>query len=330
MAYSDSISGTQFNALKVVDHAFRRCRLPAQTITSEMQDYALDSLYLLLSELANTKTPSWCIERLVLPLYENQPIVELPLGTVDVLNLNYLTPQILSGTVVSTIHEYWVDFETPTVVNNVGIEWAAASVDLTFQGGYYDAYNVLQWVTVGTQTTTAVAGQITWSDIDAALPYQFFRITSVDAFYYENVTLGNMPQEIPLGVLNRDQYVEQSNKTFPGRPTSYWFQRDIPKPVLHIWPAPNQAAEQAQLIVWRQRQIMDTQNLQQDVEVPQRWLEAIVNGLASKVAAETPSVDVQLVPVLDQKAAMSLQRAWDGDNDGSPIFINPGIGCYTK
>ena len=108
------------------------------------------------------------------------------------------------------------------------------------------------------------------------------------------------------------------------------FQRDIPKPVLHIWPAPNQAAEQAQLIVWRQRQIMDTQNLQQDVEVPQRWLEAIVNGLASKVAAETPAVDVQLVPVLDQKAAMSLQRAWDGDNDGSPIYINPGIGCYTK
>jgi len=27
---------------------------------------------------------------------------------------------------------------------------------------------------------------------------------------------------------------------------------------------------------------------------------------------------------------MSLQRAWDGDNDGSPIQINPGIGVYTR
>lgn len=330
MAYSNSISGTTFNALKVVDHAFRRCRLTAQAITAEMQDYALGSLYLFLSDLASIKTPSWCIERVVLPLYQNQPTVVLPIGTVEVLNVNYLTPQLLSGTVISTEFEYWVDFESDTVVNNVGIKWVAPSVDLVFQGGYYDAYNVLQWVTVGSQTTVAVAGEITWADIDAALPYQFFRITSIEPFLHENVTLGNMPQEIPLGELNRDQYVNQSNKTFPGRPTSFWFQRDIPLPILHIWPAPFLAAEQAQLIIWRHRHIMDTENLQQDVEVPQRWLEAIVNGLAAKMAAETPAVDAQLIPILDQKAAMSLQRAWDGDNDGSPIFINPGIGCYTK
>jgi hypothetical protein len=33
--------------------------------------------------------------------------------------------------------------------------------------------------------------------------------------------------------------------------------------------------------------------------------------------------------VREQKAAISLQRAWDGDNDGSPIQINPGIRAYT-
>ena len=37
MAYSGTVSETTFNALKVVDHAFRRCRLPAQAITGEMQ-----------------------------------------------------------------------------------------------------------------------------------------------------------------------------------------------------------------------------------------------------------------------------------------------------
>ena len=75
---------------------------------------------------------------------------------------------------------------------------------------------------------------------------------------------------------------------------------------------------------------MDTQNLQQDVEVPPRWLEAIINGLAARMAAETPAVDVNLIPVLEQRAAMSLQAAWDGDNDGSPTFIQPSIGMYTK
>lgn len=326
MAFSNNISGTTFSALKVVDHAFRRCRLPAQGITAEMQSYALESLYLLLSELASIKTPSWCIEQVILPMYENQQIVELPIGTVEVLNLNYRTLQTVTGETVESSTEYLVNFTNQTTVNTVGVKWSAASVPLTFQV----STNGLVWITVDSVDVVATAGEITWFDISGALPYQYFRITSTSTINYSAITLGNMPNEIPLGALNRDSYVNQNNKVFPSRPNSYWFQRDIPRPVINLWPAPFLAAEQAQLIVWRHRQIMDTENLQQEVEVPQRWLEAIVNGLAAKVAAETPAVDAQLISVLDQKAALSLQRAWDGDNDGSPIFINPGIGCYTK
>ena len=326
MAYSDSISGTTFNALKVVDHAFRRCRLQAQAITAEMQDYALDSLYLMLSELANIKTPSWCIEKIILPMYENQQIVTLPLGTVEVLNLNYRTLQVVTGSTVEEATAYTVSFGTDTVVSTVGIEWNGASTTVTFQV----SNDGLVWTTVGSSDVAAVSGDITWTDISGALAYQYFRITSAHTINYELVTLGNSPQEIPLGNLNRDDYVNQTNKVFPSRPNSYWFQRDLPQPVINLWPAPFSAAEQAQLIVWRHRQIMDTQNLQQDVEVPQRWLEAIINGLAAKMAAETPAVDANLIVPLEQKATISYQRAWDGDNDGSPIYINPGIGCYTK
>lgn len=325
MAYSGNISGTAFNALKVVDHAFRRCRLPAQAITAEMQSYALDSLYLMLSELANIKTPSWCIEKLILPMYENQPLITLPAGTVEVLNLNYRTLQILGGTTVSLPTSFTVDFESATVVNTVGIKWSGSSVALTFQV----SNDSISWVTVGTQTTIAVAGNITWSDIAVGLPYRYFRITASGTINYEDITLGNLPQEIPLGQLNRDSYVNQTNKVFPGRPSNYYFLRDLPEPVVYLWPAPFIAAEQAQLVLWRHRQIMDTENLQQEVEIPQRWLEAIVNGLAARVAAETPVVDASLIPALEQRAAISVQRAWDGDNDGSPIQINPGIRAYT-
>jgi len=326
MAYSGTVSTTTFNALKVVDHAFRRCRLPAQSITAEMQSYALDSLYLFLSELSNIKTPSWCIEKVILPMYENQPIVTLPNGTVEVLNLNYRTIQAVTGATTTTSTSYTVNFTTQTTVDTVGVEWSGASTPLTFQV----STNGIVWVTVGTFSDTASAGDITWTDISGALAYQYFRITSTATFNYTAVSLGNMPQEIPLGQLNRDSYVNQSNKVFPGRPSNYYFQRDLPEPIVNLWPAPFSAAEQAQLILWRHRQIMDTANLQQDVEVPQRWLQAIVDGLASKVAAETPQVDINLLPILEQKAMISVQRAWDGDNDGSPIQINPGIGVYTK
>lgn len=327
MAYSGNVSGTTFNALKVVDHAFRRCRLPAQAITSEMHSYALDSLYLMLSELANIKTPSWCIEQLILPMYENQPVVTLPPGTVEVLNLNYRVLQLLSGATTTTSTTYRVDFTSATVVNTVGIKWSAAAVPVNFQV----STNGSSWTTVGTSSVTASAGEITWTDISGALAYPYFRIVATTGtLNYSAITLGNLPQQIPLGQLNRDSYVNQSNLQFPGRPSNYYFQRDLPEPIVNLWPAPFSAAEQAQLILWRHRQIMDTENLQQEVEVPQRWLQAIIDGLASRVAAETPQVDAALMPLLDQRAAMSMQRAWDGDNDGSPIQINPGIAAYTR
>jgi hypothetical protein len=279
----------------------------------------------MLSELANIKTPSWCIEKLVLPMYENQQLVTLPLGTVEVLNLNYRTLQLLDGVVVSTSTSYTVSFSSTTVVDTVGIKWSAASVPVTFQV----SSDGINWTTVGSSADVAAAGDITWTDISGALAYLYFRITSSSPINYTAVVIGNLPQEIPLGQLNRDSYVNQPNKVFPGRPSNYYFQRDLPEPVVYLWPAPFSAAEQAQLVLWRHRQIMDTENLQQDVEVPQRWLEAIVNGLAARVAAETPMVDVNLIPVLEQRSAISMQRAWDGDNDGSPIQINPGIRAYT-
>jgi hypothetical protein len=219
-----------------------------------------------------------------------------------------------------------VNFTTQTVVNTIGIKWSAAAVPVTFQV----SNDGIIWTTVGTSSAVAAAGNITWTDISGALAYTYFRITATSPLNFSVITLGNLPQEIPLGQLNRDSYVNQSNKVFPGRPSSYYFQRDLPEPIVNLWPAPFSASEQAQLVLWRHRQIMDTENLRQEVEIPARWQEAIIDGLSARVAAETPQVDPQIMAVREQKAAMSMQRAWDGDNDGSPIQINPGIGVYTK
>ena len=326
MAYSGTIGLTSFNALKVIEHAFRRCRIPAQGITAEMQAYALESLYTTLSELSNINTPSWCIEQKILPLYENQPIVTLPVGTIDVLNLNYRVIQTVTGTNTMSSTTYQVYFSSATPVSTVGIKWSGTSVPVTFQVSDDGA----TWTDVGSSTVTAIANEITWADIEAPKSYRYFRIHSVSSLLLTSVTLGNTPQEIPLGQLNRDSYVNQNNKIFPSRPCSYYFQRDLARPVVNLWPAPFAAAETAQLILWRHRQIMDTSNLQQDIEIPTRWLEAIISTLSAKVAAETPQVDASLLPLLEQKSIVGLQRAWDGDSDGSPTFINPNIGVYTR
>ena len=327
MAVSGTISTTQFNTRRVIDHAFRRCRINAQRITAEMQSIAQDILYLQLSQLASVRTPSWCIEKLILPMYEGQPIVQLPVGTVEVLNLNYRSLQQQVGIETETPTKYEVNFTEDIQVSSVGIKWDGAGTTVTAS----TSADGILWDVVATfDGTGAVAGEWTWYDIIPAFANQYFKLETVSAFNYERVFLGNLPTEIPFGVLNKDTYTAQSNKVFTGRPTTYWFQRDRDNPILNLWPAPNAQAEYAQLIVWRHRHIMDVGTLRQELDIPQRWYEAIVAQLASGLAAEIDQVDPQLMPLLDQKAAIAMRTAWDGDNDGSSMNIQPWISPYTR
>jgi hypothetical protein len=326
MATSGTVSTTTFNTRKVIDTAFRRCRLAPQRVTAEMQSYAQDALYLYLSSLANAKAPSWCIEKILLPMYENQPIVTLPVGTVDVMNLNYRTMAQATGVPTVSSTEYRVQFSASTQVATVGIKWSAAAVPVTFAV----STNGIAWTTVGSSSATASSGQWTWTDISAPQQYLFFRITATSAISYSEIFLGNTPNEVPMGVLNQDQYTQQSNFLYASRPNSYWFQRDLPQPVLNLWPAPYEAAENALLVCWRHRHIMDVGTLQQEIEVPQRWMDAIVAMLAFKVAEETPEVEATLVPQLEQRAIVAVQAARDGDNDGSSMFVQPYISPYTR
>lgn len=329
MAVSGTISTTTFNTRRVIDQAFRRCRLPAQAISAEMQDYAKDALYLTLSEIANVKAPSWCVEKQVYPFYQGQPQIELDIGTVDVLNANLRTTQEITGSTVVASNSYTVQLSTSDdsgVIMTVGLKWVATAVPVTFA----TSTDNITWTTVGASDTAAGAGKWAWTDLSLAVPVQYFRVSAPVAIELAEVYLGTNPQEIPLGVLNRDSFVAQSNKVFQGRPLTYWYQRDRINPVMNLWPAPNAAAEHQQLIVWRHRHIMDVGALAQEIEVPQRWLEAIVAMLAAKVALETSAVDASMIGLLDQKAAIAYSMALSGDNSGAPTFIQPSIGCYTK
>jgi hypothetical protein len=75
---------------------------------------------------------------------------------------------------------------------------------------------------------------------------------------------------------------------------------------------------------------MDVGTMTQELEVPQRWFDAIVALLASKLAEETPEVDAQLMPILEAKADKALAQAENEERDNSPIYWAPMIAPYTK
>lgn len=328
MAFSGTVSQTVFNTRRVIDNAVRRCKVPAQSITSEHLDIAKDQLFLLLGELANQGTPLWCIEKVIVPLYDGQGDLTLASSTVDVLNSNLRYLQPVSGTDTvgpSSIQTY---FSTATLVSTVGILWAGASTAITLQRSDDGS----TWTTVQNETPAVNVGEWTWYDLDTAVASTYFRILSLSgAIVYSQVYLANTPTEIPLARMNRDDYTNLPNKTFKSsRPLQFWFDRQVPSPIMHLWPVPNASATTSQIVLWRQRYIMDVGTLTQELEIPQRWYEAIVSGLAAKLALEMIEVDAQLIPMLDQKAATALNIAQMEERDNSPMMIAPNISPYTR
>ena len=328
MAFSNTVSQTVFNTGRVIDNAFRRCRIPAAMISAEYIDIAKDQLYLLLGELANQGTPLWCIEKQIYPLYDGVGDITTDTGTVDILNSNLRWLQEVTGSNYDAATYREVVFPSATFVTTVGIFWTAASVPISLQRSDDGA----TWTTIQTETPSAVAGQWTWYDLDSSVAAQYFRVLATSGtLSFSQVYLGNTPTEIPLARINRDDYTNLPNKSFQSnRPLQYWFDRQVNRPVMHLWPVPNVQATTYQIVLWRQRYIMDVGSMTQEIEIPQRWYEAIVALLAARLALETLEADPQLIPVLNALADKALMIAQMEERDNSPMMIQPNISPYTR
>lgn len=328
MAVSGTVSQTTFNTRKVIDHAFRRCRLPPQGISSEMIVTAQESLYLILSSLANRGIQLWCIEKEILPLYEAVSQVPLPVGTVDILNANFRTLEELNGTETVASTSVTTNLGAATQVSTVGILWSGSStayqIEVSEDGS--------TWTTAATVSDPELsAGEWSWTDIDGALAKQYCRVSVVSGNLSQtDVFFGNTPTEIPMARINRDDYANLPNKTAQGRPLQYWLDRQLDYPIMNVWQVPNGDFTFAQVVCYVKRYIMDVGTMTQEIEVPQRWYDALVYMLANKMAEEMPSVDPALLPVLDQKMIRALREAEDEERDNSPIYFTPNIAIYTR
>lgn len=327
MAYSNTISQTVFDTRKVIDNAARRCKLPAQSITAEHIEIAKDQLYLILSDLANQGAPLWTIEKQIYPLYDGVNSITMDVGTVDILNSNLRSLQEVSGANTDTSTSRTILFDGSTAVSTVGIKWSAASSPISLDR----SVDNITWTTIQTEDPQAVSGEWTWYDLDSVVAANYFRVRATSGTLdFETIYTANTPTEVALSRMNRDDYTNLPNKTFQStRPLQFWFDRQIPQPIMRIWPAPNASAEYNQIVLWRQRHIMDVGSMTQEIEVPQRWLQAIVSLLAARLASELVEVDPQLIPMLDSKAASDLYTAQMEERDNSPMMLSPNIAPYT-
>jgi hypothetical protein len=84
------------------------------------------------------------------------------------------------------------------------------------------------------------------------------------------------------------------------------------------------------MTIWYSRQIMDVGDLYGELEVPQRWYEAVVMMLSHRMSLELPGVDPSRTQYLEGQADKYLAMAEEEERDKSPIYFAPNISVYTR
>jgi hypothetical protein len=172
--------------------------------------------------------------------------------------------------------------------------------------------------------------QWVWTDIDPGQAVAYYRIRAYSGttLALREFYLGNNSREIQMSRLNRDDYTNLPNKNFTAnQPFQFWFDRTIPQPTVYLWPVPSNPF--VQMTVWYQRQIMDVGALTDELEVPQRWYEAVVFMLAHRMSLELPQVAMDRVGYLEKMADRFYNEAEAEERDKSPIYLAPNITPYT-
>lgn len=352
MATSGTVSTTIFRTRKVIELAYRGCKIKPQNIGPERVQTALDLLFTRLSAMVNKGIALWAVEKRILPLYIGKQSVPLPIGSVDLLNCNLRKLQRILGTYTSSsgtaefafdsdlttattevaINGFiQVQFETATRITNFGLlPNASGNWNYELQGSDDGA----TWTTFFTseEDQAVVSGEWLWWDIEGLNEYSYIRLQATDGTIL-NVTefvTGNMPNEIPCAALNRDQYSDLPNKTFLGRPVQYWYDKQRTQPIITLWPAPGNEFTFYQLVCYIHRYIQDIGSMSQEIEIPQSWYTAVVARLKADIALTDEEVDPGLVGTLDEIGTREWKEAWDGQSDGSASYILPNLRPYTK
>ena len=372
---SGTVSTYNFTNRKIIDHACRRAGIVPQRLSAEDLEVCLDLLFTLTSEWANAGFPLWTRQFGLLGCQIGSPNVQTPPGTVEVLHSYwrifnpYRGPATLStgagdillfggqpnadvnipgpNPAVSVNFTSITETDTIGVLSGVAVPFTAAlQINVSVDG--------VTWVPFQTlPSATYTLGQWTYFDLNPTVQTQYLQIVNPGPGAWVvnqlNFALAN-GQDIENGPLNIDDYYNLPNKMFRSdRPNSTYQDRQVAGPVLFIWPTLNtEGFYNGTVSCLSRRYIQDPGTLTNIMELPQRWFEAIVWRLASRVIDEIPQpsdpnsannpygamVPLQTMQArttrCETMAARSEALVWSEERVRAPIRLMPSITPYTR
>lgn len=174
--------------------------------------------------------------------------------------------------------------------------------------------------TVNTGTLTLVAGQKTYTTADG-LPAD-----AVD--YIEHVcrtASGGVNTDISLNRISVSTYANIPTKDQTGRPYQIYVDRATSAPKITLWPVPDSSTTYT-LTYWYLKRMDDATNpVSQTIQVPFRFYNALVAGLAYQVALKKPEA-AERISMLKDLYDEAFQLAADEDRDRASNRFVPFVG----
>ena len=125
--------------------------------------------------------------------------------------------------------------------------------------------------------------------------------------------------DFELSKMSRSEYLTIPNKDTTGRPSQYYYNRQI-SPQITLWPTPENSTDT--LVYYYVQRIQDVDALVNTTDAPFRFLPCMVAGLAYYTALKKAPERVQLLKVVYEE---EFQRAADEDEDRVPLKLQPSI-----
>tara|TARA_R100001591_G_scaffold111823_1_gene123772 strand:- start:126 stop:794 length:669 start_codon:yes stop_codon:yes gene_type:complete len=125
--------------------------------------------------------------------------------------------------------------------------------------------------------------------------------------------------DFELSKMSRSEYLNIPNKDTTGRPSQYYYNRQI-SPQITLWPTPENSTDT--LVYYYVQRIQDVDALVNTTDAPFRFLPCMVAGLAYYTALKKAPERVQLLKVVYEE---EFQRAADEDEDRVPLKLQPSI-----
>lgn len=126
--------------------------------------------------------------------------------------------------------------------------------------------------------------------------------------------------DISLSRISMPTYSSISNKLSTGRPLQIYVQR-LNTPQVTLWPVPD-ASTTYTLVYWRLRRIQDAGNGVNTMDMPFRFLPAMIAGLAYYLALKVPDGMTRL-EVLKAQYDEAWTLASDEDREKAPVRFVP-------